>query len=245
MIQQFLFENNLHSSLKALQSETGIYTNIAPPSLKSNIKNGDWIKVLDDLLLMNLEAKTLIPLYEHIVLELIERKETEAARVILRQTEPMEILRNENSDHYIYLEGLVSRLQIDWQKTYQGTKEDRRIEIVENLSKYLTSVDSGRLLILLGQSLKWQVSQGLLNPDSGYNLFQGKADEAKEEEDRIISHSYRRIVFPKKQHPESICFSPNGKYFCIGTFDGFLEVWDYFTGKIRKDLIYQQNVYRY
>ncbi|XP_042480002.1 suppressor of mec-8 and unc-52 protein homolog 1-like isoform X3 [Macadamia integrifolia] len=76
----------------------------------------------------------------------------------------------------------------------------------------VTVVPPSRLMALNSQALKWQQHQGLLPPGT--------------------------IKFGKKSHPECARFSPDGQCLVSCSVDGFIEVWDPISGKLKKDLQY-------
>lgn len=141
------------------------------------------------------------------------------------------------------------------------------------MASEVSTVEPARLLTLLGQSLKWQQQQGLVQPDAAFDLFRGQTQVVKAEDDAVPSKQYSMIKvmklsfifvtstletdylshlycsvfqFPgKKTYAESAAFSPDGQLLATGSVDGFVEIWNYLTGKLRKDLKYQAEVCLY
>lgn len=169
-----------------------------------------------------------------------ELKELDVARTLLRQTHVMQTLREKEEDRYLKLENMMGRIYVDASDLYPGSsKEKRRGEIAKELAKEVSIIPPSRLMTVIGQALKWQRYQGALPPGAEIDLLRGVAVGKVEEEEKCSSVLANTIKFGKDCHAECVSFSPDGLVMITGTIDGFLEIWDTATAKLKKDLPYQ------
>mmetsp|Transcript_49768 Transcript_49768/g.119305 ORF Transcript_49768/g.119305 Transcript_49768/m.119305 type:complete len:512 (+) Transcript_49768:24-1559(+) len=245
LMLQFCKENGLKESQRALQTESQVALNTVESveGFLTDVQTGNWDAVLTAVQSLQLPIKKLMALYEQVVMELLELREVDVARAMLRQTECLQTMKQEKPDRYMRLEHLCARPVWDGREAYEGSsnKEQRRIELAKMLSTEVSVVPPSRLLVLVGQALKWQQHQGLLPPGTQFDVFRGTAAAKPDESDEYPTKSTHTIKFGKKSHAECAAFSPDGQFLVSGSIDGFVEVWDHETGKLRKDLKYQAN----
>lgn len=121
-----------------------------------DIKQGKWDKVLLEVAGLQIPVKKLEALHEQIVLEMVELREVETARALLRQSEALMAMRSEDPEHYLALEKVCNRTLIDPKLLYDGSSRQRRRDaIVKLFQTEVRSVPPSRLMVLLGQALKW------------------------------------------------------------------------------------------
>jgi WD40 repeat-containing protein SMU1 len=184
------------------------------------------------------------------VIELCELKENETARTVLEKTMYLVELKELEPERYIRLNHLVNMSEFDEYIAYQSSsKQQRRLAIAQSFKEEVKVAPHARLLSLIGQALKYQQQEGLIPPSlsdmTHYDLFTGKTITGLQSQSMNVSgESCPSIIdnvikFGKKSHPTCVAFSPDGEYFVTGSVDGFVEVWDYRTGKINMELAYQ------
>jgi len=225
-----------------LQKESGVvFNNIDDvDAFLDRIKHGRWDKVLQETTVLKLPIKKVQDLHEHIILEMIELREVEIARALLSQSEALAFLRIEDEERYIHLEKLCNRTLVDIKILYGAlSRQKRRNAIAKMLENEVISAPSSRLMTLMGQAVKWQRQQGLIPSQVSFDIFTGRIPTIKDEKDMLPTEQDISIKFGPKSCPECAVFLPDGSGLVTGSSDGFIEIWDIWTGSLKRDLPYQ------
>eukprot|EP01028_Stygiella_incarcerata_P013403 TRINITY_DN82259_c0_g1_i1.p1 TRINITY_DN82259_c0_g1~~TRINITY_DN82259_c0_g1_i1.p1 ORF type:complete len:581 (-),score=164.99 TRINITY_DN82259_c0_g1_i1:155-1798(-) len=248
LIEQFLRENGFSKTFSTLQSESQIHWNAVENRqlFLQDIRDGKWDKVLSHAESLVLPQPKAVDLYEHIFLEFVEMGEIEVALRLMRSIPALSHLKTENKSRFMRLMALTKDKTVGALYVGGTTKEKRRAFIAAALEPELDEVPPSRLLSILYDGLRWrrhtgqiEVTRGrkvdVLHP--GVSLTSEKS--AAQKEDTPASRLIAETRFEEGSHPCYVVFSPNGEYLVTGSSDGFLEVWDPETGKLREDLVYQ------
>ena len=111
----------------------------------------------------------------------------------------------------------------------------------------LTAVPPSRLLALLSQAVKWQQLQGILPNSAAIDLFAGTAAAdtlaAASSSSTLLSPPTRNTRLIRLTPPTvclSLSFSPTGTFLLSGSSDGILELFNPDTGRLSRDLAWQE-----
>jgi WD40 repeat-containing protein SMU1 len=210
-----------------------------------------WDSVVASTSTMTLPIRTLMDLFEQMIFELIEGREFDTARALLRAAPAMHEMKRTEPQRYLLIEHMLApqkqNAAFDAAAAYPkgGTKEKRRAAIAAALAPEVSVVAPSRLLTLLSQSLKYQQLQGLLPKGGRYDLFAGSAAAADRgpagatAAETFPTRNSKVIKFGKRSYAECARFSPDGNWLVSGSVEGYIEIWDADSGKLNTDLQYQ------
>jgi WD40 repeat-containing protein SMU1 len=253
LVLQFCKENGLTNSFAALSSETQVSLNTVDSVdlFLRDVQDGRWDLVLPQVTHMRLPKRKLEDLYEQVAVETIESAEFDAAKSLLRESFVMTEMRVAQPERHNALERLLERAvagKLELHNAYPNgsSREKRRNAVAKALQGEVTTAPPSRLLALLGQALKWQKQNGTIKPGDALDVFRGEQRlTVVSTEETFPTELHRTIKLGKKNHAESVVCSPDGQTLAVGSADGFIELYDWNTGKLRLDLSYQVCIARF
>ena len=116
----------------------------------------------------------------------------QAARELLRKSDPMDLLRITNPDRYIQLEALLAKSAVEKAILLEGIESKRR-KIAKDLKTHLQLIPPSRLLCIINQSIKWQISEKIIDPDEPYDLLHDQIPRMQYGDDEPIQTLYKSI----------------------------------------------------
>jgi WD40 repeat-containing protein SMU1 len=210
ILQQFLKESNLTKTLLTLQKESKI--SFTSQEFIEKFEERDYLGCLHEIVTTETKPSLLVDLYAFIIKDYIQQGHIQGAKILLTKTEPMMIMREQDPTRYLELE---ANLRNTSTKTTELELSIQRLKIANNLRKQIPCIPPNRLVTLLGQALKHQVSVGMLDLNDPIDLYTCQVPQSRKESDLPITRLYKTIKFPKKTIPECCGFSPDGGGLCL------------------------------
>lgn len=237
----------MRESAATLQRESSVALNTVPSMERfvEDVTAGRWDAVLRQVANITLPPMKLFALYEQVVLELIEMREVDTARRLLREAPAIDAMKTAAPARYRRLLALLNQSFFDPAEAYGGSSSEgrsaRRAAIAAELAEEVTVAPPARLLALLQQGLQWQRFQGQMPPNVGarFDLFAGRAPSDAAQPEANPTRRCGAIKFGTKSHAEAALFTADGRMLITASADGFIEVYDVDTCKLHRELAYQ------
>lgn len=178
------------------------------------------------------------------VYELIEGGDVNLARDIIRNSAPLQALRDRDVNRYTFLERLCKEATFDEALVYgKSSKDKQRQQLVELIRNEVRQVEPSRLLTLVQQALAFQQERGLAPKEGKFDLFFGSRKSAKHRSSEAICRILSKYVQSSEEEKVSvveITSSPAANVI-VGRRTGRIEVWSKDSYDLRQDLAYQAN----
>ena len=176
---------------------------------------------------------------------MILKRDNETAEILLENLPVLRHLKESDPQRHFKLSRLLADDEVNEKKVKEifggNSNLDQRKLLAEEIAAELDTVEPARLMTLIGQALKWQKHVGLLAKGVRFDILKNAAAEKQDLVDEVVSRNEKTIKFGKTTEADCVKFSNDGQYLVSGSSDGFIEIWDYETGQLRKDLVYQAN----
>ena len=260
VIEQFLLENQLTSTLDTLIKETNVRMPGSNPRIIKTVveyvKTGSWIELLKILKNYEISTTTLLLIYGQIVSELAENGKVTEAIEFLRSSKDFDQLKEENPKTYRRLESFAFNFDVNYNykldqpniyaKKSNSLRQCKRYEIADYLAGELTIIPESRMLTMVSQAMKYKRLIGELPIDAAntavkFNLVADQIiDNRKIGNGNIESvpkTKGKKIKLGRKGFPKCVIFNKN--YIITGSVDGLIEIFDPITAKHAR-LEYQQ-----
>lgn len=139
VVSQFLDESKLKRSAAELQAESGVALDAVEDmaAFRQSVLQGRWDSVLAKLSSIRVSPKLLFEVGEQVVFELLELREMDVARELLRHGQAFSLMREKDPTRFRRLAVMLSRGKFEEAGAHPAgvTKADRRKHLADSLAE--------------------------------------------------------------------------------------------------------------